>query len=102
MFVFVFFENSFVYKTKDFSHNHFKEVIGISETKKKKEKKVYSPEERSKNLKNVIENSLINLMKIEKDKKEEISFLLTMFHSVFSPHNPNLYQKFLESLGSKD
>jgi hypothetical protein len=76
--------------------------ISEKETKEKKPKKKLSPEERRENLKKVIENSIINLMKLEKDKKEEISFLLTVFHSIFSAKNPSLYQLFKESLSSRD
>jgi CRISPR/Cas system-associated endonuclease Cas3-HD len=68
------------------------------EAKSTKKKKKLTVEEKRIFYRERIRDLINSLAKIEPEKQEELAFVLTIFHSLFSGKNPNLYQKFLKRL----
>lgn len=73
---------------------------------KQRDKKALNSEELRERLKEKARNLLFQLSHLDKENREDLSFILTIFDSIYSGTNPNFFQLFKESLvrdsGSKE
>jgi len=77
-----------------------------TENKQKTPQKQLSPEEVKSRIKEKVRSSLFQLSKMEEEHREELTFILSMFDSIYTGSNPNFFQLFKERLiqesGSKE
>jgi hypothetical protein len=62
------------------------------------EKKDLSPEEIKERVKEKARNQIFHLSKIDPENREALTFLLSLFDSVYSGSNPNFFRLFKERL----
>ena len=64
------------------------------EEKEKEKPKQLSPEELKKRVHGKVRSTIFHLSKLDKEHQEELTFLLSLFDSVYSESNPNFFQLF--------
>jgi hypothetical protein len=72
----------------------------MAEEEKKKKKR--TPEEQKAFYYEMSRGALQKLSKFDKEKREELSFVLTLLDSIYSQNNPNLFQFYLKKLLEDD
>ena len=64
----------------------------------KLEQKQLSPEELKDRVHGKVRSTLFHLSKLDKEHQEELTFILSLFDSVYSESNPNFFQLFKRKL----